>query len=87
MSSVSQLFPRCLADDVPFTGPMGLVWRLRGVRRSDANRRPGTGLAITQRRNAASERNGRESQGLGWLAWRRIGVLRRFGGIVHVNPR
>jgi len=45
----------------------------------------GKGLAITQRRNAASELKGGEP-GLGWLDWRRIGVLRRFGGIVHVNP-
>ena len=37
MSLTSQLSPRCLADGVPFTGPMGLVWRLRGVRRSEAN--------------------------------------------------
>ena len=37
MSLVSQLSPRCLADGVPFTGLMGLVWWLRGVRRSEAN--------------------------------------------------
>ena len=37
MSLVSQLSPSCLADGVPFTGLMGLVWWLRGVRRSEAN--------------------------------------------------
>jgi hypothetical protein len=34
---VSPLSPTCLADGVPFTGLTGLVWRLRGVRRSEAN--------------------------------------------------
>ncbi len=37
MSGVYELSPRCLVDGVPFTGVMGLVWRFRGVRRSDRN--------------------------------------------------
>jgi hypothetical protein len=36
-SEVSSLSPKCLADGIPFTGLMGLVWRLRGVRRSASN--------------------------------------------------
>jgi len=37
MSIVSSLSAKCLGDGVPFTGFMGLVWRFRGVRRSDTN--------------------------------------------------
>ncbi len=37
MSGLSQLSLSCLVDHVPFTGFMGWVWRLRGVRRSDTN--------------------------------------------------
>ena len=36
-SMALSLSPRCLADGVPFTGLMGWVWWLRGVRRSDSN--------------------------------------------------
>src|SRR5438093_10529047 len=32
--SGSTLSPRCLADGIPFTGPAGWYWWLRGVRRS-----------------------------------------------------
>jgi hypothetical protein len=37
MSVVASLSARCLADGMPFTGFMGWVWRLRGVRRSESN--------------------------------------------------
>jgi hypothetical protein len=35
--SGSTLSPRCLADSIPFTGPAGWFWWLRGVRRSPSN--------------------------------------------------
>jgi hypothetical protein len=35
--SGSTLSPRCLADGIPFTGPAGWFWWLRGVRRSTSN--------------------------------------------------
>jgi hypothetical protein len=33
-SSGAALSPQCLADGIPFTGPAGWYWWLRGVRRS-----------------------------------------------------
>jgi hypothetical protein len=35
--SGSMLSTRCLADGIPFTGPPGWFWWLRGVRRSASN--------------------------------------------------
>lgn len=37
MTRILQLSPKCLVDMIPFTGIMGLVWRLRGVTRHDKN--------------------------------------------------